>query len=116
MVVRLAKYNVYRCIGCITDQSNWSRPFSLVVMMPEAVGSNPGRGTRLEVFIYKSISSSTTFGAWCQDDYCPSPSAKLCLRSQNRLGINKIIPKHLIQMFHCSMEECGSAASEVQCI
>ena len=32
------------------------------------------------------------------------------------LGINKIIPKHLIQMFHCSMEECGSAASEAQCI
>ena len=32
------------------------------------------------------------------------------------LRINKIILKHLIQMFHCSMEECGSAASEVQCI
>ena len=32
------------------------------------------------------------------------------------LGINKVIPKHLIQMFHCSMEECGSNASEVQCI
>ena len=30
--------------------------------------------------------------------------------------INKIIPKHLIQIFQCSMEECGSAASEVQCI
>ena len=23
-----------------------------------------------------------------------------------------IIPKRLIQMFHCGMEECGSAASE----
>ena len=32
------------------------------------------------------------------------------------LGINKIIPKHLKQMFHYSMEECGSAAGEVQCI
>ena len=28
-------------------------------------------------------------------------------------GINKIIPKHLIQMLHCSMEDCGSAASDV---
>ena len=32
MVVRLTKYNVYRYIGCISDQSNWSGPFSLVVM------------------------------------------------------------------------------------
>ena len=23
------------------------------------------------------------------------------------LGIHKLIPKHLIQMFHCSMEECA---------
>ena len=63
--MQLAKYNVYRYIGCITDQSNWSGPFSLVVMTPirnpEAVGSNPGRGTRLEVFIYRSISPPTTF-------------------------------------------------------
>ena len=35
VVVRLAKYNIYRNIGCITDQSNWSGPFSLVVMMPD---------------------------------------------------------------------------------
>ena len=32
------------------------------------------------------------------------------------LGINKIIPKPLIQIFQCSMEECGGASSEVQCI
>ena len=31
--MRLAKYNVYRYIGCITDQANWSGPFSLVVMI-----------------------------------------------------------------------------------
>ena len=64
MVVRLAKRNVYRYIGCIIDQSNWSGPLSLVFMTPdwnpEAVGSNPGRGTRLEVFIYRSISPPTT--------------------------------------------------------
>ena len=30
-----AKYFVYRYIGCIIDQSNWSGPFSLVVMMPD---------------------------------------------------------------------------------
>ena len=37
MVVRLAKYNVYRYmyIGCIIDQSNWFGPFSLVVMTPD---------------------------------------------------------------------------------
>ena len=81
---------------------------------PEAVGSNPDRGTRLEVFIYRSISP-------------PTPGArKTTVRTQGgggcvygvkkSLGINKIIRKHLIQMFHCSMEECGSAASEVQCI
>ena len=60
MVLRLAKYNVYRYIGCITDQSSWSGPFSLVVMNPEAVGSNPSRVTRLEVFIYRSISPPIT--------------------------------------------------------
>ena len=35
VVLQLAKYNVYRYIGCIIDQSNWSGPFSLVVMMPD---------------------------------------------------------------------------------
>ena len=34
-VVRLAKYNLYRYIGCIIYQSNWSGPFSLVVMTPD---------------------------------------------------------------------------------
>ena len=62
--MRLAKLNVYRYIGCIIDQSNWSGSFNLVVMPPvrnpEAVGLNPGRGTRLEVFIYRFISPPTT--------------------------------------------------------
>ena len=30
-----AKYNLYRYIGCIIYQSNWSGPFSLVVMTPD---------------------------------------------------------------------------------
>ena len=34
-VVRLAKYNLYRYIGCIIYQSNWSGPLSLVVMTPD---------------------------------------------------------------------------------
>ena len=34
-VVRLAKYNLYQYIGCIIYQSNWSGPFSLVVMKPD---------------------------------------------------------------------------------
>ena len=33
--VRLAKYNLYRYIRCIIYQSNWSGPFSLVVMTPD---------------------------------------------------------------------------------
>ena len=37
-------------------------------------------------FIYRSISPPTIFGAWCQDDYRPSPRAKLCLRSQKEPG------------------------------
>ena len=57
--MRLAKFNVYRYIGCIIDQSNWLGPFSLVVTTPDLessdLGSHPGRGTRLEVFIYRSI-------------------------------------------------------------
>ena len=35
VVVQLAKYNVCRYTGCIIDPSNWSGPFSLVVMMPD---------------------------------------------------------------------------------
>ena len=107
--VPLAKYNVYMYIGCIADQSNWSGPSSLLIITPDLessdLGSRPGWGMRLEVSIYRSISPSTTFGAWCQYDYCPSLRAslrtKLCLRSQKGLGI----PKHMRQMFHCSMEE-----------
>ena len=58
--MRLAKYNVYRYIGCIIDKSNWSGPFSLVVITSDLessnLGSRPGRGTRLEVFIYRPMS------------------------------------------------------------
>ena len=50
--MRLAKYNVYRYIGCIIDQSNWSGPFSLVVMTPDLessdLGLRPGWGNRLD--------------------------------------------------------------------
>ena len=47
---------------CLIDQSNWSGPFSLVVMTPdfEAAGSNLGQGTRLEIFIYRFIFPPTT--------------------------------------------------------
>ena len=62
--MRLAKYNVYTYIVCITDQSNWCGPFSLVVTTPDLesnnLGSQPGLGIRLEVFIYRSISPPTT--------------------------------------------------------
>ena len=53
--MRLAKYNLYRYLGCIIDNSNTAVPFSLVVMTPDLessdLGSRPGRGTRLEVFV-----------------------------------------------------------------
>ena len=59
-VVRLAKYNLYRYIGCIIYQSNWSGPFSLVVMTPDLYSGD--RGSRLgqvksfylQVYIYPS--------------------------------------------------------------
>ena len=55
-VVRLAKYNLYRYIGCIIYQSNWSGPFSLVVMTLicnlATVVCVPAR---LKVFIYRSV-------------------------------------------------------------
>ena len=44
------------------------------------LGLRPSLGTQLEVFIYRSISPPTTFGAWCQDDYCPRLRMKLCLQ------------------------------------
>ena len=95
------KYNLYRYIGCIIDQSNWSRPFSLAVMTPDLesgdLGSRPGQveSFSLQVYFY-------SYYIWCQDDYHPSLRAKLCLRSQKELGE---FLKHLIQMFHFSMEE-----------
>ena len=58
-VVRLGNYSVYRCIGCIIDQCDWSGPFSPQVMTFDLelsdLGSRSGRDTRLEVFIYRSI-------------------------------------------------------------
>ena len=48
-------YGIYRFIGCIIDQSNWSGPFSLMVRTPDF---HPG-GVRgqlwLDVFIYRFI-------------------------------------------------------------
>ena len=90
MVVRLAKYNVYRHIGCITDQSNWSGPFSLVVMMPdfesEGRGFKPRSGHSTGHFSLQVYFSS--YYIWCrdQDYYRPCPRAKLYLRSQKEPG------------------------------
>ena len=53
----LAKYDVYRYIGCITDHSNWSGPFSLVVMTPDE--KSRGRG-------FKSRSGHSTGGFYLQ--------------------------------------------------
>ena len=44
--MRLAKYNVYRYIGCIIDQSNWFGPFSQVVMTPDFESENHGFKSR----------------------------------------------------------------------
>ena len=60
--MRLAKYIVYsvyrfiyRFIGCIIDQSNWSGLFSLVVMTPDFHPGDQFRGQLwLAVFIYRS--------------------------------------------------------------
>ena len=49
-------YSVYRFIGNIFDQSNWSGPFSLVVMTPDFHPGNRGsRPALVECFIYMSI-------------------------------------------------------------
>ena len=72
-VVRLAKYNLYRYIGCIIYQSNWSRPFSLMVMTPDfKSGNRDSRPGHVESFyLHVFISPPTTFGAWHQNDYRP---------------------------------------------
>ena len=118
VVEPLGKYNVYRYIGCIIDQSNWS--FSLVVMTSDQESRGHGfkswSGHSTGSFYLQVYFSSYYIQCRDQDDYCPSPRAKLCPQSQKEPGINEIIPKHLIQMFHCSMKECGGAASEVQCV
>ena len=60
--VRLAKNNLYRYIGCIIYQSNWSGPFSLVVMTPDLEsgdrGSRPGQVESFYLQVY--ISPPTT--------------------------------------------------------
>ena len=78
--------------------------------------SNPGRGTRLEVLftglvvlLLHLVPGARMITARAQGRSCVYGVKK-------SLGINKIIPKHLIQMIHCSMEECGNVASEVHCI
>ena len=67
MVERLAKYtvySVYRFIGCIIDQSNWSGPFSLLVMTPDFHhgdrGSRPGLAGCLFTCQYFS-----SYYIWC---------------------------------------------------
>ena len=88
-----------------------TRPFSLVVMTPDFYpgdrGSRPALAGCFYLQVY--ISPPTTFGAWCQDDYRQSQKVKQCLRSQKRAL--KFL-KRLSQMFHCGMEECGSASAK----
>ena len=82
--------NQYVCkyIGRINDQSNWSGPFSLVVMTLDyrsrVLGSIPGRGNRREYFIYRSLSPPTT------------PTT--CFREKNVFG-------HSSYMDLCSLRE-----------
>ena len=44
-------------IGCIIDQSNWSGPFSIVVMTPDMesgdLGSHPGWGSLYFLLLYQ---------------------------------------------------------------
>ena len=60
--MRLAKYNLYWYIGCIIYQSNWSGPFSLVVMTSALefgdCGSRPGQVKSFYLQVY--ISPPTT--------------------------------------------------------
>ena len=74
-------------------------------MYPKVVSYHPGRGTRLEVFIYRSISPPTTFGAVTRMTTLGAQGRRLVREVKKSLGINVIFPKHWIQMFHCNMEE-----------
>ena len=67
------------------------------------MGSNSGRGTGLEVFIYRSISPPAALGAWYQDTTIQAHGQSCIYGVKNRLGINKIIPKHLIKSFIVAM-------------
>ena len=64
--MRLAKYNLYRYIGCIIYQSNWSGPFSLVVMMPDLLsgdrGSRPGQVKSFLLQVYISPPTTLRYG------------------------------------------------------
>ena len=66
-VVRLARYNLYRYIGCIIYQSNWSGPFSLVVMTPDLEsgvrGSPPGQVESFYLQVYISPPTTLVPGA-----------------------------------------------------
>ena len=66
-IVRLAKHNIYRYLGCIIDQSKWSGPVSFVVMTPDLNRATwvcvPVGALDRSFFIYRSISPPTTSGA-----------------------------------------------------
>ena len=64
-----AKYNLYsvnRYKGCITDQSNWSGPFSLVVMRPDFY---PGYrvSRQLWLYVYLQVYIISSYYIWCHD-------------------------------------------------
>ena len=105
--------NQYVCKykGRINDQSNWSGPFSLVVMTLDY----RSRGTwfdprsRHSTGLFSLQVCFSSYYIWCreQDDYRRSSRAMQWQRSPRMPGNSR---KHLIQMFHCRMEECSSAA------
>ena len=74
---------------------------------PGVPGSIPGRSTRREYFLYRSISPPTTCGAVTRMTTVGAQGNAMATESQKGLGNSR---KHLIQTFHCKMEECSSAA------
>ena len=105
--------NQYVCkyIGRINDQSNWFGPFSLVVMMLDyrsrVPGSIPGRGTRRNIFFT---------GLFLLLLHVVPGARMTTVEAQGRCngnGVTKEPGNSLIQMFHCRMEECSSAAVQI---
>ena len=74
---------------------------------PGVPGSIPGRGTRREYFLSGLFLLLLHLVPW--PGWLPSElkGDAMATESQKSLGI---VEKHLIQMFHCRMEECSSAA------